>query len=195
MLLYNLEIERRKNQRRAERYLQRLLGSHRSESAVFPPKCQNGCTFAWTANTQSHLKKCLKLNSASFTCCRCWGGWSQILRIGGFWKLPSRVPTFPTTFLLVFCSISPDVVCLLIWIPEKWFSRCGGESGDFYLKDRFIHDNWFKSNKMIFWFPPWCEQDGDVLLLVFLLAAKLPLLPQLGRPASDLIAHNVSKYV
>ena len=57
MLLYNLEIERRKNQRRAERYLQRLLGSHRSESAVFPPKCQNGCTFAWTANTQSHLNK------------------------------------------------------------------------------------------------------------------------------------------
>ena len=57
MLLYNLEIERRNNQRRAERYLQRLLGSHRSESAVFPPKCQNGCTFAWTANTQSHLNK------------------------------------------------------------------------------------------------------------------------------------------
>ena len=57
MLLFNLEIERRNNQRRAERYLQRLLGSHRSESAVFPPKCQNGCTFAWTANTQSHLNK------------------------------------------------------------------------------------------------------------------------------------------
>lgn len=87
----------------------------------------------------SSQQKCLKLNSASFTCCRCWGGWSQILRIGGFWKLPSRVPTFPTTSLLVFCSISPDVVCLLIWIPENDLSDVGVSRGTFTWKtDSFM---------------------------------------------------------
>ena len=136
MLLYNLEIERINNQRRAERYLQRLLGSHRSESAVCPPGCQNGCTFTWTANTQSHLNKNV---------------WSSTQHLSPavdvevddrrFWELEA----FENSLLVFppFNNFSSGVLFNITWCclpsyldPWKWFIRCGGESGDFYLKDR-----------------------------------------------------------
>ena len=54
-------------------------------------------------------------------------------------KTPFSCSHLSTTFLLVFCSISPDVVCLLIWIPENDLSDVGVSRGTFTWKtDSFM---------------------------------------------------------
>ena len=108
-------------------HLLRLLGSHRSESVVFPPGCHNGCTFvkfnvSWQAPypTSSHASHIslptvnVEVDDGRF--CEFDAFKNTFLMIP-----PSDIQHTCLLFLQEFCSISPDAVCLFVWIPENDF--------------------------------------------------------------------------
>ena len=99
------------------------------------------------------------------TYCQCWGGWWQILWIWRFQKHLSHDSTFRyiqllcLLFLQEFCLISPDAVCLFVWIPENEFGdnihalpdgTCS--KGAFLKMTNVIQDN---PNSLLFCLPSW----------------------------------------